>query len=483
MKELERICPVETNAILALIRRGTVRKGGDGFMRVKAIGLILLAILYIDSASAQKAQGPLTLEESIQIAMERSLTVHSAIVGVQGSEYRRKEAFTNFLPWWTGQYSWTRSNQPQALVQGPVSVTAGPGGTFNVTSGISPDKDIYGFSTTLSQPVFTGGLNMANYRISKLGVDLSKETVETAKRDLVLQVRVGYFNILRAEKFLVVAEQQVKQFEAQLAVTNAFFEVGIVPKNDVLLADVNLANAKQSQVRAENDLATAKASFNILLRREINIPFEVVDILEYKAFPLTYQESIEESLRQRPEIKTAQLNIDQAKEGVKVARSGFLPTISLLGNYNRFSDDITLSGGENFRDSWTIQGVATFTLWNWGNTAFKVGENKVKVNQAEDSKTQLTESITLEVKNDYLNMQVAERNIRVAEVAIAQAEENVRMNEERYKYQVATQTDVVNAVTLLAQARTNYYGALSDFNIAKAQLERAMGRIYPSVTP
>jgi outer membrane protein TolC len=83
------------------------------------------------------------------------------------------------------------------------------------------------------------------------------------------------------------------------------------------------------------------------------------------------------------------------------------------------------------------------------------------------------------VKDDYLNMQVAERNIRTAEKSIEQAEENLRMNEERYKYQVSTQTDVVNAVTLLAQARVNYYGALSDFNVAKAQLERAMGRMYP----
>ena len=55
-------------------------------------------------------------------------------------------------------------------------------------------------------------MNLANYRFAKLGVDLSKETLETAKRDLVLQVRVGYFTILRAEKFLAVAEQQVKKF-------------------------------------------------------------------------------------------------------------------------------------------------------------------------------------------------------------------------------------------------------------------------------
>jgi len=135
--------------------------------------------------------------------------------------------------------------------------------------------------------------------------------------------------------------------------------------------------------------------------------------------------------------------------------------------------------GDMKNERWTVQALATFTLWNWGNTAFKVGENKVKVTQAEDSKNLLIESIILEVKNDYLNLSVAEKNIKVAETAIEQAEENLRMNEERYKYQVATQTDVLDAVVLLAQARVNYYGALSDFNVAKAQLERSMGRVYP----
>jgi outer membrane protein TolC len=108
-----------------------------------------------------------------------------------------------------------------------------------------------------------------------------------------------------------------------------------------------------------------------------------------------------------------------------------------------------------------------------------VGESKVKVTQAEDSKTQLIEGIILEVKQDYLNLLTAEKNIEVSEKAIEQAEENLRMNEERYKYQVATATDVLDAVTLLAQARVNYYSALSDFNIAKARLDRAMGRMYP----
>ena len=436
-------------------------------MRMKwTVGFILWFLLFGGSGLAQESKEPLTLEESIKIALERSLKLHAATEGIVGSEFRQKAATTDFLPKWTGQYSYTQYNRPTTV---GFSAATGLGGT---------SRDVSSFSTTVQQPLFAGGSIISNYRLEKLGVDLSKTNVEVVRRDIVLQVREGYFNILRADKFLGVAQQAVKQFEAQLEVTKAFFEVGIVAKNDVLQGEVKLANARQGLVKAENDLAVAKSSFNILLRREIDAPLQIVDILEYKPFPLGFEASLGEAFQQRPEIKTAQLNINQAMESVKIARSGFFPTINLSGNYGRVSEELGLMGDLR-SERWTIQALATFTLWDWKKTAYRVGESKVKVNQAEDSKNQLIDGIILEVKQDYLNMLQAEKNIGVAEKAIEQAEENLRMNEERYKYQVATATDVLDAVTLLAQARVNYYSALSDFNIAKAQLERAMGRMYP----
>jgi outer membrane protein len=430
------------------------------------VGSILLILLFGGGVLAQESKETLTLEESIKIALEKNLKIHSAVEGVKGSEFRRKAALTDFLPKWTGQYSFNRYSKASSAT-----------GSSGASSAIA-DKDVFNFSTSVSQPLFSGGSILANYRLEKMGIDLSKTDVETFKRDVVIQVREGYFNILRAEKFLDVAKQAVKQFEAQLEVTKAFFEVGIVPKNDVLQGEVRLANARQGLVKAENDLAVAKSSFNILLRREIDAPFGVVDILEYKPFYMGFEESLEEALRQRPEIKNAELKIEQAKENVKIAKSGFFPTINLTGSYNKLSEEPGLTGDLR-TERWSIQALATFTLWEWGKTANKVGESRVKVTQAEDAKIQLKEGIILEVKEDYLNMLVAEKNIDVAKKAIEQAEENLRMNEERYKYQVATATDVLDAVTLLAQARVNYYSALSDFNIAKARLERAMGRMYP----
>jgi len=440
-------------------------------MRMKWMnGLVLLVLLWGVSVFAQESQGPLTLEESIKIALERSLTIHSATEGVEASKFKQKQALTNFLPQWTGSYYYTRYNRPTAIGSSAVS--------SSTSTVLNKSRNNFNLNSAISQPLFTGGANLANYRLEKLGVDDSKAGLEMVKKEVVLSVREGYFSILKAQKSREVAEQAVKQLEDHVRVAQAYFDVGITPKNDLLQSEVKLAQAKQDLIKAENGVALAKASFNNLLRRDINAPLSVVDILEYKPFPLRFEESLEEALRQRDEIKSAELKVQKAKENVRIARSDFFPTITLSGNYNRFSDEVRL-GGTYLYDRWTILTSATFTLGDWGKTAYKVGESKIGLTQAEDSKIVVKEGIILEVKEDYLDMVQAEKNIGVSEKSIEQAEENLRMNEERYKYQVATSTEVLDAVILLAQARLNYYNALSDFNIAKAKLERAMGRMYP----
>ena len=314
-------------------------------MKIRGVmGFILFALFSASSLWAQNAPEPLTLEEAIRIAMERSLTLHSAKEGVMGAEFNRKSARADFFPKWTGQYGYTRNKEP--IVIGTASSATG---TSAVPAPVHGTRDVYDFNTALGQTLFAGGAISSNYRFQKFGVDLSKTSVEVAKLDIVLNVREGYFNILRAEKFVDVAKQAVRQFEGQLEISQAYFEVGLIAKNDVLQAEVNLANARQAQVKAENDLFIAKASFNNLLRREINTPIEVIDILVYKPFPATFEESVEEALRQRPELRAAGLSIDQAKETVKITRSGLFPTVTLTGDYDKNSDEAFLTEGSGLR--------------------------------------------------------------------------------------------------------------------------------------
>ena len=82
-------------------------------MKLKGtLGFILITLFVSGSSWAQGASAPLTLEESIRMALERNLKLHSAKEGVMGSEFRRKAARADFFPKWTGQYGYTRYDDP-----------------------------------------------------------------------------------------------------------------------------------------------------------------------------------------------------------------------------------------------------------------------------------------------------------------------------------------------------------------------------------
>jgi outer membrane protein TolC len=199
------------------------------------VGFILLVVLSAGPVWAQPAPVPLTIEESIKIALEQNLRLQFAVEGVKGSEFRTKSAWADFLALWTGQYGYTRYSNPVSV--GATRVVGFGGGT-----GLGLTRDVFNFNTAVNQPLFAGGA-ILQLPPEKLGLNISKGNVEVVRRDIVLAARAGYFNILTTEKFVDVAKQAVDQFKAQLEVSKAFFEVGLVAKNDVLQAEVRLANA------------------------------------------------------------------------------------------------------------------------------------------------------------------------------------------------------------------------------------------------
>lgn len=237
-----------------------------------------------------------------------------------------------------------------------------------------------------------------------------------------------------------------------------------------------MAQARQNLTGAEVELAIAKASFNTLLRRDVGMEVEVEDILEYRPMDVSFEESLQKARKNRAELRETELNVEKAEKEVRLARSEYFPTIDLSFNYERFGDDPGVSGSEfEDEDTWNIMASARWTFWQWGKKRQLVRETETRLVQAEDTRVQVEDSISLEVKDAYLRLREARDKIGVAEVAVDQAEENFRMNQERFKEQVATSTDVLNAQTLLTQARSNHFNALTDYRIAWARLDRAMG--------
>ena len=230
-------------------------------MQTKTMHLIfsatiaLMSLTYETAFSAER----LTLQQSIDLALKQSVLVQSAQEGVKGAEAQKQEAFTGFLPKFSTYYSYSRLSVDPALtgnfpILGPVTLVTGT-------------KDNYSWAVEVKQPIFAGGGILANYEAGRLGQEIASLDETSVVQDMVQEVRVAYFNVLKAEKSLDVARQSVEQLESHRSMAQDFFDVGVIPKNDLLRAEVELANGRQNLVRAENAVEMAKAKFNTVLRR------------------------------------------------------------------------------------------------------------------------------------------------------------------------------------------------------------------------
>ena len=115
------------------------------------------------------------------------------------------------------------------------------------------------------------------------------------------EVKIAYYDILRAQKILETARQSVEMLTAHRDVAQNYFKVGMIPKNDLLHAEVELANGKQALVKAQNAVELTKARFNTILKRKIFAPVEIADVLKYQPFEKPLEECFDIALKNRPE--------------------------------------------------------------------------------------------------------------------------------------------------------------------------------------
>lgn len=441
-------------------------------MKCRCLRVFTFAVFVLILPSALFAQ-PLTLEESIAIALKHSFVINIAKEGTRGAEAQKKEAMTGFLPKFSTSYSYTRLNEePNFYFPGfPPLMPAG-----NMITGTINN---YNWVVEARQPLFAGGGILANYEASKVAEDAAR-VEETAKTlDVVLDVKIAYFNILRMQRLTDTARRQVEMLGAHSEVADNFFRVGLIPKNDMLQAGVELANGKQTLVKAKNAVQLTKARLNTILKRDVLTPVEIVDILDYKPMRQSFDECLGIARQHRPELKISELRVEQAGKMVSAAKSEFFPAVSLVGNYARFGDTASLSGTQ-YKDteSWQVMAVTSWNFWEWGKTKYRVDAGKARESQAMDQTRELNDQIALEIKNAFLVLQEAESQIAVSQKVIEQAEENFRIAEARYKERVARSTEVLDAQTLLTKAKAEYANALADYNIAHARLQRAMGVVH-----
>jgi outer membrane protein TolC len=414
------------------------------------------------SAFAAGDDGPatLSLQQVIDMAIEANLDLKSSKEETNAALSTKKQSRTGFFPTLNATYQYTWLDEDTAKNR------------------VLTGRDLYNFSASFTQPLFAGFEIINRYELAGYGLDIAQANERFVRQNVVLEAHRTYFTLLKAEKLLKVSQETEMQIEAQKDVAKNFYEVGMSPLNDLLQAQVELANAKQEVILAMNDLENAKTGLNILLRRPINAPVAIVDIQDFRPFEQDLDYCLQTAEESRVEIKIANIEIAIAEKDIKLAKKDYYPKINLIGGYYKFGEewDDAVSPPIDDDDAWDIRAIASWDFWQWGRTAYGVKEKDSRLAQASLKKNQILDDVSAEVKQAYLRTRAAEKFIATVETSIEQARENFRINEERYKEQVATATDVLIAQTLLSRTMTNYYSALYEYKIAKASLYRAMGQ-------
>ena len=322
------------------------------------------------------------------------------------------------------------------------------------------------------------GKTLGTYRQSTLAREIARLRSTRNAQQVRLQVAEAYFAILRAQKARLIAEESLAQAEAHARTARSFHGQGLVDKSDVLRADLQVAEVKQLLIRAKNAVELATSGFNSVLGINVNRKTEVVDTKDAPAASPGLQDALQLAVDNRPEFQVVQKSIRIQEEALTVARAEHFPRIYVGGGYN-WTDDAYRKWGDSHGDvhkgAWVGEVGIAIDLFSGGRTLAKSRIARARIRQAEAQAKQLCDAIALQVKNGVLGITEARERITVATKAVAQARENLRLVNNKYRQNVASSTDVVDAETSLSKAQSNYHSAIYDCHTALARLVSAAG--------
>ncbi len=423
------------------------------------LGLVLLATPLPSAPQTQPPVVPdvagrvLSLAEVIQIALETQPQIQARLYDYAAARFRVDQAISPLLPQLGASWNASRDR-----------LVFGVGSTATVIDAVTRTTA----QVSLSQLLSDFGKNLAATEVSRRLADVAKEDVEVQRDLIVLAVKEASFNLLFAKRLITVNAEAFKRAELNLRSARGFFEVGTRPKSDVTRAEVDVANARLETIRARNAERLARVALNTGMGIPVDTPTEVEDILGYQPFTVDHALLLDEAKRQRAEYRQAKLQVDAAEATVKLQFRNFFPDIT----GNAFVGATTT----DLREIWELGVTLNWSIFDGGNKIARYRESTAKLQSAQAQVRAEELTISQQVAQASLNVGEAEERIQAAKAAVASAQENFRLAQGRFAAGVGTILELTDAQLALTQGQSTEAQALSDFRIAVARLERALGR-------
>lgn len=435
----------------------------------RALLLIAAALFAISAVTQVQAQDrTLGLDEAIKLAVQNSKVLKLSQSKIDQAVSQYNQAKDLQLPGGKASFGYNRAEIPANLL------TLGPKSSFTLPTGANAYLGI----VSLNETIFAGGKLKLAQQSTELLTQVTRLDADKDKDAITFNVITLYYNLYKIQQSIKVVKQNLNAIDQQIKQSQRFFEQGLVTKNDVLRFQLQRANIQLNEIDLESNRKIINFDMNILLGlpETTNVNIEQITEAAHQIGPVSSY--IDTAFANRQEVKQLLLQSKVADNNIKSVHANQLPTLGAsIGGYyvdiaasplpksGSYITPITL--GLTF--SWNFS-----TLWTNKN---KIAEARIQADEVTLNQGILGNNIRTEVNRSYQNYEEALDKIKLLQTSIDQAGENDKILESKYKSNIASATDRVDAETLLYQAQISLELAKADAGLAYYTLLKSTGKL------
>jgi outer membrane protein len=413
--------------------------------------------------------GKITLPEAIETSFRMQPRLRVFLESVDEAQGRADVAFAPFLPTLSGGISGGGfdldvTGQAQSFSFLP------PGAVIPIGLDLASG---YGLAEVRMQWLICDfGRRSGRYCQAELGVEIARLQTDRAYQTVANEVTAAYYKVLQTISLRRIAQEAVRRADDDLSVARKLEKGGVIEREKVLRAEVQLAQSQRQLESADGAVDIAIAALNLAIGINVTSPTAVVEVGEIPSPPSSLGECLQSAATQRRELDVARTTVQVAAEGTRVAKADFLPKIFAEGDYFNF---------EQASPRANLGLGLGFIKLEWGlfEGGRRVGELRVA-----DSKTRaamaladsIADTISFETVEAFRHTITAFRAIDLAKPAVTQARENYRLVKARAGQGDATATELTDAETALTRAEQDYLNSTYEYLTARARLDYVMGQ-------
>jgi len=414
---------------------------------------------------------PISLEEAIQMGLERSPALAMARAGLDSADAGETEARAARWPRVTTEAGWHSTDQQVMVFSDKLTSGTFTADDFALDQLNDPDPQSHAMAAiTLEMPLYTFGRLDSGIQAAASLKLAARAALAAAESSLIERITAAYFAIPRARTAVAVAEAALAGARAQESAASARFDSGAALRSDLLRAQVRRLSRESEQQRRLAELEVARARLRDVMGLDPGENVEpITDLIRPSEEPGDLETWLERAQSGRPEVQAARARLDAAGADAAAARAARRPELGGLARYEVNADGLDAGTGAyllGLRLRWDAYDRAL---------APAVARADASLRAAEAALRAVSSGVQLDVETAWREVHVADHALGAAREAVTAAESAHRIASERYAGGLMPITDLLETETALVGARMDETAALYEAVVSRARLARASG--------